>query len=227
MRLLLTNDDGIDAPGFAALCSAAALVGDVLVAAPVHEWSGCGHQVTTHATIRIEPRGAGIWAIHGTPADCVRVALDHLGLAPDWVIAGINSGGNLGTDVYHSGTVAAAREAALHGRPGIAVSHYRRRGMPVDWTRAATWTTTVIREVIDAGCSAGHYINVNLPHADVGEMMPDRLRVAVDPSPLPLRFVNDTDGVRYAGDYHQRARVPGADVDTCFGGKISVSDLML
>lgn len=227
LRLLLTNDDGIDAPGLDALRAAAAPFGEVLVAAPVREWSGCGHQVTTHGVIRIEERGPGVWAIHGTPADCVRVALDHLRLAPDWVLSGVNPGGNLGTDVYHSGTVAAAREAALHGRPAVAVSHYRRRGIAVDWARTATWVGTVLGELMAAGCGAGCYLNVNLPHLDPGAAMPERVRAPVDPSPLPLRFVPGDAGVVYAGDYHQRARIPGADVEACFAGRISVSELSL
>jgi 5'-nucleotidase len=227
VRLLLTNDDGIDAPGLAALVRAASGLGEVLVAAPVRERSGCGHQVTTHAPIAIEPRGGGRWAIHGTPADCVRVALDHLGLAPDWILSGINPGGNLGTDVYHSGTVAAVREAALHGRPGIAVSHYHRRGLALDWARAADWTAVVLGELMAAGCAPGRYLNVNLPHPEAGAALPARVRAQVDPSPLPLRFTVEGGAVRYAGDYHQRRRVAGSDVTACFGGSISVSELAL
>ena len=137
MLLLLTNDDGIDAPGIRALWQAAARRGGCRIVAPSGPVSGCGHQVTTHAPIRIDRRAGDAWAIDGTPVDCVRLALHGLVPDPDWVLSGINAGGNLGTDVYHSGTVAAVREAAIRGRPGIAVSHYIARGRPIDWDRAA------------------------------------------------------------------------------------------
>src|SRR5262245_42279778 len=132
MKLLLTNDDGIDAPGLEALLGAAAALGEAVVVAPDEHLSGCSHRVTTGRPIRVERRGEGRHAVCGTPADCVRVGLH--GLAPEarWVLAGINEGGNLGADVHHSGTVAAVREAVLHGVPGIALSHYHRRGLEID-----------------------------------------------------------------------------------------------
>ncbi len=224
VRLVLTNDDGIDAAGLAALRVAAAGLGEVVVVAPASEWSSTGHQVTTGRGFRVEPRGAD-QIVHGTPADCVRVALDHLVPAADWVLSGINHGGNLGADVWHSGTVAAVREAALHGKPGIAFSHYLRRGVAVDWTRAAAWVAEILPGLIADGLAAGRYLVVNLPHAGPGAARPDVVRCGLDPSPLPLRFHRDGDTVRYAGDYHQRARRPGLDVDTCFAGRISVVEL--
>src|SRR5204862_6181773 len=111
MRLLLTNDDGILAPGLQALLETARQLGDPLVVAPVEAQSGCSHRVTTDGPLSVERREPGRYAIDGTPADCVRVGLHRL--APDsaWVLSGINAGGNLGAAVWHSGTVAAAREA--------------------------------------------------------------------------------------------------------------------
>src|SRR5262249_57858395 len=123
MKLLLTNDDGVFAPGLEALAEAAAELGEVLVVAPASHLSGCGHRVTTHGPIRVEQVAPGRVAVDGTPGDCVRVALHDLMPDADWVLSGINHGGNLGADVHHSGTVAAAREAVLHGRPAIALSH--------------------------------------------------------------------------------------------------------
>src|SRR5262245_15532886 len=132
MRMLLTNDDGIEADGLRALLEAARPFGDAVVAAPAGPQSGVSHAVTTGAAVRAEPRGPGRFAVAGSPADCVRVALSRLAPDAGWVLSGINHGGNLGADVYYSGTVAAAREAALHGWPAVALSHYRRRGMPFD-----------------------------------------------------------------------------------------------
>src|SRR5271167_3913960 len=162
MKLLLTNDDGIDAPGLAALAEAAAPLGKLSWIAPHTHLSGCGHRVTTDGPIRIMPREAGRWAIDGTPADCVRVGLARL--APDvaWVLSGLNHGGNLGADVYHSGTVAAVREAALHGRPGIAVSHYRKRGLDIDWQRARLWMKLILTDLLAEPWTPGTFWNVNL-----------------------------------------------------------------
>ena len=113
MRILLTNDDGIDAPGLAALRDAAAVLGgDLVVVAPAECHSGCGHRVTTDRAIRVEELARGRFRVGGTPADCVRIAVAQLVPDAALVLSGINAGGNLGADVHHSGTVAAAREAA-------------------------------------------------------------------------------------------------------------------
>ena len=226
MRLLLTNDDGIDAAGLAALRTAAATLGELVVVAPACEWSSTSHQVTTRRAFQIERRGPD-HVVHGTPADCVRVALDHLAPATDWVLSGINHGGNLGADVWLSGTVAAVREAALHGRPAIAVSHYQRRGLAVDWARAAAWVAAILPDLMAGGLTPGRFLAVNLPHPDPGAPLPEVVRCGLDPSPLPLRFTLDGDHARYAGDYHQRARRPGLDVEVCFGGRISVVELSI
>ncbi|NEO28396.1 MAG: 5'/3'-nucleotidase SurE, partial [Kamptonema sp. SIO4C4] len=119
MVLILTNDDGIEAPGIQALHNA--VQGDGIIIAPHQQLSGCGHQVTTSDSFRVEKRTPSHYAVEGTPADCTRVALAQLYPKQiNWVLSGINAGGNMGVDVYISGTVAAVREAAFHGIPGIA-----------------------------------------------------------------------------------------------------------
>src|SRR4051794_10274275 len=109
MKFVLTNDDGIDAPGLAALLAATTRLAqsERVVVAPSEAQSGCSHRVTTDTPLIVESRGDGQFAVRGTPADCVRVAL--LRAAPDteWILSGVNAGGNLGADVYLSGTVAA------------------------------------------------------------------------------------------------------------------------
>ena len=148
MKLLLTNDDGIDAAGLEALLNAARTLGDPVVVAPAGPQSGVSHAVTWHEGVRIEPRGDKRFAIHGTPADCTRLGL--MTLVPDakWVLSGINHGGNLGADVHYSGTVAAVREAVLHGWPGIAVSQYRKKGVEYDWARATDWVTPILTDIL-------------------------------------------------------------------------------
>jgi 5'-nucleotidase len=227
MRLLLTNDDGIDAPGLQALLDAAAPLGEVVIAAPVGALSGCSHRVTTHGPIRVGTRGAARYAVEGTPADCVRVALHEL--APDaaWVLAGINQGGNLGADVWHSGTVAAVREGVLHGFPGIAVSQYHKKGVPIDWERAAGWVRPLLRMLMERPWKPGRFWNVNLPHLRPDEPDPEAVVCRLDPTPLPLSFRREGDWLHYDGDYHGRRRERGTDVDLCFGGKIAVTPVAL
>jgi 5'-nucleotidase len=225
--LILTNDDGVDAPGLAALDAAAEGLGRRRVIAPAGPWSGRGHAVTTHEPIRVTPRDGGRLAVEGTPADCVRLALHHLAPEAAWVLAGINAGGNLGADIHHSGTVAAAREAVLHGRPAIALSHYRARGRPIDWSVAARQAARVLRLLLDRPWTPGTFWNVNLPHPEPGGPEPEVVFCPVDPSPLPLSFRVDGDTAHYNGDYQGRARIPGADVAVCFGGRIAVSRIPL
>src|SRR6478735_996117 len=148
MKLLLTNDDGIDAAGLEALVTAARSFGEPIVVAPAGPQSGVSHAVTWQEGVRIEPRGEKSYAIHGTPADCVRLGL--LKVVPDakWILSGINHGANLGADVHYSGTVAAVREAVLHGWPGIAVSHYRKSGIAFNWERAAQWVSPILAELV-------------------------------------------------------------------------------
>jgi 5'-nucleotidase len=227
MNIVLTNDDGIDAPGLQALYEAAVQLGDVTVVAPVSALSGCSHRVTTDGPLRIEERGPKRYAVDGTPADCVRVALHRIAPDTHWVLAGVNAGGNLGADVHHSGTVAAAREAVLHGWPGLAVSHYRKKRLTVDWSAAAAWTLAVLRDLLARPWQKGTLWNVNLPHLKPGSPDPDVVFCPLDPTPLPLSFRAEGGLWYYDGDYHQRRREPGSDVDVCFGGNISVTKMNL
>lgn len=229
MNILLTNDDGIDAPGLAALAAACSdWAGRVVVVAPREPHSGCGHRVTTDRPLVLERVGPDRYHVDGTPADCVRLALAALfrdGPGPDWVFSGINAGGNLGVDIHHSGTVAAAREAALHGARALAVSHYHRREAPIDWARATQWMRAVLSEVVPRSLATGEFWNVNFPHpvGGTGGDVPEFVDCMIDPSPLPLGYENEAEGWRYRSRYHERARVVGGDVATCFGGRIAVS----
>lgn len=224
MRVIITNDDGIDAPGIHALRQAVARIPGIepIVVAPESPWSGCGHTLTTGRSFAVTQRAPGEWAVAGTPADCVRAALTHLAPGAQAVLSGINHGGNLGFDVHCSGTVAAAREAASHGIRGIACSHYVRRGITVDWEQAAQWIAALLPELLLT--TTGH-VSVNLPHLDPGLPMPGMVHCPLDPSPLPLAMERTPEGVRYCGNYHQRQRLVGHDVAICMDGRISVVDL--
>jgi 5'-nucleotidase len=228
MKFLLTNDDGIDAAGLEALRTAAADLGEAVVVAPAGPQSGVSHRVTWHDGVRIEPRGELRYAIHGTPADCVRLGL--LKVVPDakWILSGINHGANLGADVHYSGTVAAVREAVLHGWPGIAVSHYRKSGIEYDWARAASWAAPILADIVARPIKPGLFYNVNLPNLPAGADQPEVVWCALDPNPLPLNYRHEEESdLYYAGDYQLRHRKPGADVDVCFGGRIAVTAVRL
>jgi 5'-nucleotidase len=228
MKLLLSNDDGIDAPGIAALCDAAREFGDLSIVAPAGPQSGMSHAVTWERSVRLEARGTDRYAVHGTPADCTRLGL--LRVAPDarWVLSGINEGGNLGVDVHYSGTVAAVREAVLHGWPGIAFSQYLRRDLPLDWPRATRWARRVLSKLLPRPTEPGLFYNVNFPHLAADAPEPETHFCALDPLPLPLSYRHEENGHHfYDGDYQARKRTPGADVDTCFAGRIAVTEVRL
>jgi 5'-nucleotidase len=227
MRFLLTNDDGIDAPGLQALIEAVDGAGNTIVVAPAEAKSGCAHAATTDRPFRLRQLGAKRYAVEGTPADCVRVGIHGFPGEVEWVLAGINSGGNLGVDVYHSGTVAAAREAALRGIPAIAVSHYRNRPLTgEEWKRAAEWTRSLLDELLARPREPGVFWNINLPVVDSPQASrPEVVFCPLDPSPLPLSFDGDGEMLLYNGVYARRPRQHGSDVDVCFSGRIAVTQV--
>ena len=228
MKLLLTNDDGLGADGLEALLSAARGIGEPVVVAPAEPQSGVSHAVTWHEGVRIERRSEGRYAIHGTPADCTRLGLLHVVPDAKWILSGINHGGNLGADVHYSGTVAAVREAVLHGWPGIAVSQYRKAGIDYDWPRAAKWVQPILTEILARPVERGVFYNINLPALPPDAAVPEVVWCSLDPNPLPLNYRHEEEsGLYYAGDYNLRERTPGADVANCFGGKIAVSMVKL
>ena len=225
-RILVTNDDGWDAPGLAALKCVAASLGEVFVLAPHEPHSYAGHRITTHTPLHLVETAPGEFSLSGTPADCVRVALTSLFPDIDWVLAGINRGGNLGADLFISGTVAAAREGALLGRPAIAISQFLRKDLPEDWNQSRELALPVLRQLMPEACPDKGYWNVNLPHLKIG-VPAVIVRCEPDTNPLDVRFHRQADRFHYAGSYQARPRTPGRDVDRCFQGAITVSYLRL
>ncbi len=228
MKVLLTNDDGIDAPGLNAL--AGVVEGEVYVAAPDRQRSECGHQVTTRSPIAVERRGERGVAVDGTPADCVRLALRG-GLFGDvefdWVLSGINEGGNLGVDCYISGTVAAAREAAILGTAAVALSHYRRAQLPIDWTVSQERARSVLNALILQPKTAPGFWNVNFPHGEEIGNSPEMVYCPPSNQPLPVAYQLVESDYQYCGVYAERIGEPGSDVAHCFAGRIAVSRMTL
>src|SRR5579884_2330498 len=168
MLILLTNDDGIHAPGLVAMYHELARMGEVHVVAPATVQSAAGHGVTLStpiltSAVKVQDAFTGI-AVEGRPADCVKLAVAKLlPRPPDLVVSGINSGANVGINVIYSGTVAAAIEAAFLGLPSIALSLYLRGDVPTDYARAAALGRQTVEQVLDAGLRPGRIATVNLP----------------------------------------------------------------
>jgi 5'-nucleotidase len=229
MQFLLSNDDGIEAPGLAALLAAIPDLGEPIVVAPAGPQSGVSHRVSWERGIQLEPRGPHRFAVHGTPADCARLGLLYVAPAAKWVLSGINHGGNLGADIYYSGTVAAVREAVLHGWPGIAFSQYLRDDhTEPDWARTTRWATQILKNLLARPVEPGLFYNVNFPHLDATAPEPETVFCPLDPHPLPLSYRPGENGHHYYnGDYQTRRRNPGTDIDICFNGRIAVTELRL
>jgi 5'-nucleotidase len=176
----------------------------------------------------VEEVGSRRWTVAGTPADCVRVAVFALGIQPQWVLSGINHGGNMGQDIPISGTVAAAREAAYHGIRAVALSHYMIQGIPFDWPRITAWSQDALRSVMAEEHVDGRFWNVNFPHLLLGtEATPPLVKTSACRSPLNVGYVPDDEGYIYTASYAKRPRDPGSDVAACFDGNISISSLHL
>lgn len=232
MRILLSNDDGILAPGLAAMREALLELGEVAVVAPATVQSAAGHGITVSgplAVSRVHVQEAFFGhAVEGRPADCVKLAITHLlDDPPDLVVSGINDGANVSINVLYSGTVAAAAEGALLGFPAIAVS--MERGQERDFKRAARLSLPIIRRLLDNGLAPGQLININLP--DLAPGLPKGVRVA----PQATRAMEDN-FVRFAGpdgrDYYwladgrfKHADPSESDLDAINEGYIAITPL--
>lgn len=174
MRILLTNDDGVYAPGLRALRTELKKLGEVVVVAPVGEQSAVGHSITLLTPLVVQevldenqrPMG---WAVEGRPADCVKLALlELLPDKPDLVVSGLNAGSNAGINVLYSGTVAAAIEGAFFQVTSVAVSLEYTRPKPLDFPQAAALARRVVEQILAQRPPQGSLFNVNIPSLDKG-----------------------------------------------------------
>jgi 5'-nucleotidase len=207
VRILLSNDDGVDAPGLAALRSAVGDLGEVTVVAPVSPQSAAGHAITVYQPLEVRrlvgvdvgaaggpgtagrpggpggPGGFPAIAVDGRPADCVRLAIRNLlSEPPELVLSGLNHGANVGINVFYSGTVAAAAEGAMFGIPAVALSAAVDEEGNIDYPRAAALCRWVLDRLLDAGLARGDLFNVNIPPLTRGRSRgspgPDRVGAA-------------------------------------------------
>lgn len=167
MRILLTNDDGIHAPGLEVLEHiAGALSDDVWVIAPESEQSGAGHSLTLNQPLRYRKAASRRYAVQGTPTDCVMMAVNHImkDNKPDLILSGVNRGANLGEDVTYSGTIAAAMEGLLTGVPSVALSQAINPDVGrVDWSAAERYGAPIVKSLLDEGWPGNVLMNVNFP----------------------------------------------------------------
>ena len=233
-RILVSNDDGIYAPGLKVLEKIAkSLSRDVWIVAPETEQSAASHSLTLTVPLRIRKLSARRFAVNGTPTDSVLLGVNEI-LAqkrPNLVLSGINAGGNLGEDITYSGTVAAAMEATLLKIPAIALSQVRRNGHPVHWEAGATHGGSIIRRLVGESWPEGVLINVNFPDRVDGQIngieitrtgrrkIGDVLNRGIDPRGNPYVWV----GTERDEDPSFR----GSDLFAVNSGRISVTALHL
>lgn len=223
MNIVITNDDGYGEPGLVALLDAVSPLGRITIVAPKTPQSSCGHRVNLKTPIKVESPSPHHYVVNGSPADCTRLAIKELAPDADWVIAGINLGANLGSDVYQSGTVAAAREAAILGVRAISISQYVARGWTPDWQASSAQAAEILSVFMNGPLAAGRYWNINLPSPITPSSRLTHVQCPIDRHPHHYRFVRDGETYQYQGIIHDRPRAAGTDVDICFSGKVSAT----
>jgi 5'-nucleotidase len=237
MRILLTNDDGIEAPGLDALQKIAGdLSDDVWVVAPETDQSGAAHSLTLHEPLRLRKLSERVYAVKGTPTDCVIMAVRHVlkGEEPALVLSGVNRGANLADDVTYSGTIAGAIEGTMLGIPSIALS------LAVNWEdpKKIHWQTPmdlgadIIRKLMDTGWPPDVLINVNFPDREPSKV--EGIQVTQqgrrDQDYLRIEDRLDTRGNPYywLGFKRRSFHAPkGTDIWAIRSGAISVTPLYL
>lgn len=230
MKILVSNDDGVFAPGLKILAEALATLGQVTVVAPDRNKSGASNSLTLDNPVRIARTDTGYYAVTGTPTDCVHMAVHEiLDSKPDLVVSGINAGPNLGDDVLYSGTVAAAMEGLLHGIPAIAVSLNSHDHQHYD--TAARVVLGLVEQMRRAALPRDKLLNVNVPNLPweglkgfevtrqgFRHRAEDVVR-ATDPKGLPVYWIGRPGGSADAG--------PGTDFHAIDHDRVSVTPLQI
>ncbi|MDP2330557.1 MAG: 5'/3'-nucleotidase SurE [Reyranella sp.] len=233
-RILVTNDDGINAPGLDAMINIASqLSRDVWIVAPEYNQSGAGHSLSLTHPVRARQLTETKFAVEGTPTDCVLFAVKHLlkDRKPDIVLSGVNRGSNMADDVTYSGTIAGAMEGCLLGIPSIAFSQAYTHPHPLKWEIATQFGADVARRVLAGGIPRNVLVNVNFPDVAPGAVKGTRVtRQGV--RAFGGHIVERTDP--RGGTYYWIAYAPGehdrdeeSDITAVRGGYVSVTPLHL
>ncbi len=227
--ILITNDDGYRAPGLLALRAAVADLGDVMVIAPDRERSACGQGITIKGPLTVEKIDDTTYAVDGTPADCVILALATLlPQRPTVVLSGINRGANLGDDVYYSGTVGGAREAAFWGIPAGACSLVT-RNKPLDFTEAAKHSRRLCEILLSAAPTPGVLLNLNVPDGPAAEINGVKVtRQGMRGHASGVSVTNDSRGRSFywiAEPFDKWDAADGDDMAAIRGGYVSITPL--
>lgn len=235
MRILLTNDDGVHAPGLTVLeAIARTLSDDIWIVAPSEEQSGAGHSLTLTRPLRIRKHGERHYSVTGTPTDAVMMAVSHLmkDCPPDLVLSGVNRGANLAEDVTYSGTVSAAMEGAISGIRSIALSQvYSREGMgnDVPFACAQAWGKKVLHPLLTVPHDPRMLVNVNFPAIDPDRVKGVRVVRQGFHTPGRTKVVEGTDprGFRYYwfGLGLSDSAPEGSDLEAIRAGYIAVTPL--
>jgi 5'/3'-nucleotidase SurE len=235
LRILVTNDDGINAPGLKVLEKIArALTDDIWVVAPEYEQSGASHSLTLVEPLRVRRISKRRFAVSGTPTDCVVMALNQVieGRKPDLLLSGVNRGANMAEDVTYSGTVAAAMEGTLLGIPSIALSQVYQRPEPIHWSTAEKHGAAVVKKLRKAGWPSEVLLNVNFPpvkaHAVTGTTITVQGRRDVGKIQIHEREDPRGGGYYWLGFRRQLGK-PGVatDLGATMRGQISVTPLKM
>jgi 5'/3'-nucleotidase len=229
LHILLTNDDGIDAPGLDALAGSLAEFARVTVAAPSGERSGAAHSISVRRAVACESRGRHRWSVDGTPADAVIIAIHKLlERKPDLVISGINHGANVGQNVHYSGTVGAAQEATVNGIPAFALSVASRNPL-CDWGPAARLGSELARLVLEEGLPEGVLLNVNVPEKwNVG----GGIRFTRQSHRITRSFLREEQGARGPSFWIQEIPIPesiepDSDLAALQAGQAAITPLFI
>ncbi|MCX7599042.1 MAG: 5'/3'-nucleotidase SurE [Armatimonadetes bacterium] len=231
-RILVTNDDGVHSPGLRAAVEALYADFDVLVVAPERQQSAVGHSITLHKPLRMEPVSVGglpvrAFQTNGTPADCVVLASLVDPPAPQLVVSGINVGANLGEEIFYSGTVSAAMEAAIQGLPAFAVSVAGTE--QVFFEPAAAYVARLARLLLEVSLPSGSFLNVNVPNLPAGELREARLtRLGRRCYANQLEKRTDPRGRDYywfSGEPCEADSTPDTDIGAVHAGFISITPI--
>ncbi len=232
-RILLTNDDGIGAPGLAVLADIAAeLAKEVWIVAPQHDQSGVSHAISLHHPLRVAAEGERRYGVTGTPGDCVVMGVCHLmrDAPPDLILSGVNRGANMGMETVFSGTVGGAMTGMMLGIPSIGLSQaFTDRGR-VPWDVARTLGAGVVRQLLAIGWSAETCLNVNFPDRPLAEVGPPTLcRQGIGLiSGMNVESGTDPRGIDYHWINFRRApreQGPDSDADAIDAGRIAVTPI--